>query len=239
MWKYTDETNTSVTDGVLVIEVGSVDWFSNGLDIKAAGGEIYPYDYVAPTPPEEPAPEEPSNPKPPTDFNLVVAWTDKTKSAVRVIDGPSHLTPYDEEWKSLNILGYLQKGLVKDWDFDVVEPEPIPPTLDEAKAKVVAAINQWRDNEENKSPNIVEVNGIEWDVDPRARERISKSILSTTKPPAWTDANNIDRTDYDLQAILDAVVAQGFAIHQRQRQMKTELQSLNTVEQVEAYKIGW
>ncbi len=112
-------------------------------------------------------------------------------------------------------------------------------TLAEAQAIVVAQINTWRDGEENRTPDTVTVNDVEWDCDPTARERIVNVLTSDLTVPFWTDANNVDRTDFDLQAIHSAIVYKGFLIHERQRAMKTEVAALTTVEDVQAYVVGW
>ncbi|HEL8053510.1 TPA: DUF4376 domain-containing protein [Escherichia coli] len=61
----------------------------------------------------------------------------------------------------------------------------------------------------------------------------------------WTDADNEDipATEELLTAIYEgmqqALVEQGFSIHERQRQMKQEIAQLETVAEIEAYEVGW
>ncbi|HFW4264642.1 TPA: DUF4376 domain-containing protein, partial [Salmonella enterica subsp. diarizonae serovar 61:r:-] len=66
-------------------------------------------------------------------------------------------------------------------------------------------------------------------------------------PPGffWTDANNEDVpvTVDDLLAIdagmTQAMVVQGFKIHERQRQMKKDIDELTKVGDILNYSVGW
>lgn len=102
-----------------------------------------------------------------------------------------------------------------------------------------AEINQWRDQQE-QAP--VEHNGHRWDADPTSRARIESVLLAGAMPlDYWTDADNVDRTMTleQLRALYAAIVQQGGRIHDRQRQMKTEVAALTTIEDVQAYPVGW
>ncbi|CNH28051.1 DUF4376 domain-containing protein [Yersinia pekkanenii] len=61
----------------------------------------------------------------------------------------------------------------------------------------------------------------------------------------WTDAdnNNVPATKELLAALYNdmrqAMVTQGFKIHEHQRQMKEDVVALNSLEGIRAYKIGW
>ncbi|MEI6896256.1 MAG: DUF4376 domain-containing protein [Psychromonas sp.] len=102
-------------------------------------------------------------------------------------------------------------------------------------------INAWRDSEEAKTDAIVIVDNIEWDANPSARSRIYTTLLSQFTPSFWTDANNVDQaiTAETLQQIHTAIVAHGFAIHTRQREMKTEIKELMTVDEINEYEVDW
>ncbi|HEL8025740.1 TPA: DUF4376 domain-containing protein, partial [Escherichia coli] len=41
------------------------------------------------------------------------------------------------------------------------------------------------------------------------------------------------------EGMQQALVEQGFSIHERQRQMKQEIAQLETVAEIEAYEVGW
>lgn len=100
-------------------------------------------------------------------------------------------------------------------------------------------VNQWRDNQE-QAP--VEHNGHRWDADPTSRARIESVLLAGAMPlDYWTDASNQDQpmTLDQLRALYAAIVQQGGRIHDRQRQMKTEVAALTTIEAVQAYPVGW
>ncbi len=100
-------------------------------------------------------------------------------------------------------------------------------------------INQWRDSQE-QAP--VEHNGHRWDADPTSRARIESVLLAGVMPlDYWTDADNVDRTMTleQLRELYAAIVQQGGRIHDRQRQMKTDVAALTTIEDVQAYPVGW
>uniref|UniRef100_UPI00374E87B9 DUF4376 domain-containing protein n=1 Tax=Citrobacter freundii TaxID=546 RepID=UPI00374E87B9 len=66
-------------------------------------------------------------------------------------------------------------------------------------------------------------------------------------PPGffWTDADNRDvelTTEQLVQlagAMTQAMVTEGFRIHERQRQMKAEVDALQTLEDIRAYPVEW
>ncbi|KJY84833.1 hypothetical protein TW81_02235 [Vibrio galatheae] len=131
MWQYTDETNAAVTDGAQTVTVGSEQWFSLGLDIQAANGDIVAHDYVEPEP--EPAPE--LAPEPIHDL----CFTTETKFSVRLIGQQLIITPYHPNWEKYRVQWHIDNGLVKAHDWDAPPPEvEQPPTKEqlEAQAKV-------------------------------------------------------------------------------------------------------
>lgn len=112
-----------------------------------------------------------------------------------------------------------------------------------------AEINAWRDEQEQGNV-IFEVQGHNWDASLASLTRIESvmPLVSTGMLSAgffWTDANNEDipATAELLTAIYEgmqqALVVQGFKIHERQRQMKQEVAELATTAEIEAYKVGW
>lgn len=66
-------------------------------------------------------------------------------------------------------------------------------------------------------------------------------------PPGffWTDADNHDvelTTEQLVQlagAMTQVMVAEGFRIHERQRQMKEEVAALQRLEDIRTYPVGW
>lgn len=123
-------------------------------------------------------------------------------------------------------------------------------TLEKAIADKTSEINAWR-NEQEALGTTFELDGHKWDASQGARVRlepITTLLNSGGVLPSgffWTDANNNDvpATKELLMALYDgmlqAMVAHGFAIHERQRQMKEALDKLTTVKEVTAFKVSW
>lgn len=122
-------------------------------------------------------------------------------------------------------------------------------TPEKARRQKRDEINQWRDNQEDGN-TIFEWNGHRWDANKASQQRMS-SILAlpdTTSLPDgfyWTDADNNDVsvTRDDLIAINEhmtaAMIAQGWKIHERQREMKKEVDALTRVTDILNYKPDW
>ncbi len=123
-------------------------------------------------------------------------------------------------------------------------------TVADALARKTAEINAWRDTQEQGNV-IFTVNGNKWDASLASLTRIEPVITlirgGATLPDSffWTNAENKDipaTTDL-LTAIYagmqQALVAQGFKIHERQRQMKGEVAKLATPAAILAYAVGW
>ncbi|EJJ6651480.1 DUF4376 domain-containing protein, partial [Salmonella enterica] len=105
------------------------------------------------------------------------------------------------------------------------------------------------DEQENGSI-IFTLNGHRWDCGKASQTRLAPVVAvakSGELPPGffWTDADNIDvpmSTD-ELTALEAAMqqnmVLQGFKIHERQRQMKEEVDKLTDYKAVQDYAVGW
>ncbi|EMB4226302.1 DUF4376 domain-containing protein, partial [Salmonella enterica] len=118
-----------------------------------------------------------------------------------------------------------------------------------ARQKKRAEINAWRDAQENGSV-IFTLNGHRWDCGKASQTRLSPVVAvakSGMLPPGffWTDADNIDvpMTTDELTALEAAMqqnlVLQGFKIHERQRQMKEEVDKLTDYKAIKDYAVGW
>ncbi|WP_251005114.1 DUF4376 domain-containing protein [Escherichia coli] len=117
------------------------------------------------------------------------------------------------------------------------------------KQRKVEEINQWRDEQE-QAGIIFEWNGHRWDGGQASYARLSP-VLAVAKAGTlpsdffWTDADNQDvvLTEEGLieleEQMLQAMVSQGFRIHERQRAMKKTILSLATPDDIQAYNIGW
>ncbi|EIE0341676.1 DUF4376 domain-containing protein [Salmonella enterica] len=124
-----------------------------------------------------------------------------------------------------------------------------PEMLTAAKQVKHAEINAWRDAQENGSI-IFTLNGHRWDCGKASQTRLAPVVAvakTGSLPPGffWTDADNIDvpMTADELAALEAAMqqnmVLQGFKIHERQRQMKEEVDKLTTIDDVRAYIPDW
>lgn len=118
-----------------------------------------------------------------------------------------------------------------------------------AKRKKRVEINNWRDQQEGGSI-IFTLNGHRWDCGKTSQARLAPVVTvarTGALPPGffWTDADNIDvpMTADELTALEAAMqqnmVLQGFKIHERQRQMKEDVDSLTDCEAIRHYNIDW
>ncbi|EKL9634220.1 DUF4376 domain-containing protein [Salmonella enterica] len=124
-----------------------------------------------------------------------------------------------------------------------------PEMIQAAKNRKRDEINAWRDAQEGGNI-IFALNGHRWDCGKASQSRLSPVVAvakSGTLPPGffWTDADNIDvpMTGDELVtlelAMQQNMVMQGFKIHERQRQMKAEVETLTTLEAIKGYPVGW
>ena len=116
------------------------------------------------------------------------------------------------------------------------------PDVPTARAYTVASVNRWRTVEESDEAATVPYDGAEWDAGPSARTRIDAVLLTATMPPYWTDANNVDHEGFTLEQLTGvraAINARGFAIHDRQRTMKKEIDALEDFDAIMGYPVGW
>ncbi|EMG7081319.1 DUF4376 domain-containing protein, partial [Salmonella enterica] len=127
---------------------------------------------------------------------------------------------------------------------------PVPGfILEAARQKKRAEINAWRDAQENGSV-IFTLNGHRWDCGKASQTRLAPVVAvakSGELPPGffWTDADNIDvpMTTDELTALeatmQQNMVLQGFKIHERQRQMKEEVDKFTDYKAIKDYVVGW
>ncbi|MEZ9998466.1 DUF4376 domain-containing protein [Vibrio lentus] len=103
-------------------------------------------------------------------------------------------------------------------------------------------INNWRTALEGDETQTVVAIDSEWDSGPSARLRIDSTLLTAHMPPYWTDANNVDHegmTLEELKQVKIAISELGFAIHDRQRTMKKEVEALTDFDEIINYPVGW
>lgn len=122
-------------------------------------------------------------------------------------------------------------------------------TPDKAREQKAREIDAWRNTQENGSVTFT-WNNHSWDASKSSQDRLAPVLVvakSGQLPPGffWTDANNEDTpvTVDDLTAIdagmTQAMVIQGFKIHERQRQMKKDISELTKVSDILNYPVGW
>lgn len=124
-----------------------------------------------------------------------------------------------------------------------------PEMIQAAKDRKHAEINAWRDAQEDGNYPFT-LRGHKWDCGKASQSRLAP-VTAMAKagklPPGffWTDADNIDVpvTADELIALEAAMqqnmVIQGFKIHERQRQMKEEVDKLTTIDEVRKYIPDW
>ncbi|EBA1657260.1 DUF4376 domain-containing protein [Salmonella enterica subsp. enterica serovar Poano] len=122
-------------------------------------------------------------------------------------------------------------------------------TLEKAREQKTHEIDTWRNRQENGSFTFT-WNNHSWDASKASQNRLAP-VLTVAKSGQlpegffWTDANNEDVpvTVDDLAAIdagmTQAMVVQGFKIHERQRQMKKDIDELTKVSDILNYPVGW
>ncbi|EAM5882177.1 DUF4376 domain-containing protein [Salmonella enterica] len=122
-------------------------------------------------------------------------------------------------------------------------------TPDKAREQKAREIDAWRNTQENGSVTFT-WNNHSWDASKASQDRLAPVLIvakSGQLPDGffWTDANNEDIpvTIDDLTAIdagmTQAMVIQGFKIHERQRQMKKDISELTKVSDILNYPVGW
>ncbi|HAF5679635.1 TPA: DUF4376 domain-containing protein [Salmonella enterica] len=156
-----------------------------------------------------------------------------------------HAAGYDSDPDGRQLFDDLKAG-----KYGEIKPFTVTPhMLTAAKAVKRREINNWRDAQENGNYPF-ELNGHRWDCSKDSQTRLAPvaAMAKAGKLPAsffWTDAGNIDvpMTSDALIALEAAMeqnmVTQGFKIHERQRQMKKELDEITDYKAVQGYVVGW
>ncbi|ELO9005595.1 DUF4376 domain-containing protein [Salmonella enterica] len=158
---------------------------------------------------------------------------------------PFTASPDDPEAHGRQLYADLKAG-----KYGPVTPFTVTPEMiQSAKDQKHAEINAWRDAQENGSI-IFTLNDHKWDCGKASQARLAPVVAvakSGALPPGffWTDADNIDvpMTADELTALEAAMqqnmVLQGFKIHERQRQMKEEVDKLTDYKAIQNYVVDW
>lgn len=172
-------------------------------------------------------------------------WQPDTKSG----DYPDDLIPLTDEHYHELMQGQANgKYIEHKKDGPVLVDYPAL-SLEDARKQKHNGINTWRDIQENGSVTFT-WNNHSWDASKASQDRLAPVLVvakSGQLPEGffWTDANNEDVpvTVDDLIAIdagmTQAMVVQGFKIHERQRQMKKDIDELTKVSDILNYPVGW
>lgn len=158
---------------------------------------------------------------------------------------PFTASPDDPEAHGRQLYADLKAGKYGPVTPFTVTPEMIQAAKDQKHAE----INAWRDVQENGSI-IFTLNGHKWDCGKAPQTRLAPVVAvarTGALPPGffWTDADNIDvpMTADELTALEAAMqqnmVLQGFKIHERQRQMKEDVDKLTDYKAIQNYVVGW
>ncbi|EGS6511196.1 DUF4376 domain-containing protein [Salmonella enterica] len=154
-------------------------------------------------------------------------------------------SPDDPEEHGRHLYADLKAG-----KYGPVAPFTVTPEmLTAAKQAKHAEINAWRDAQENGNI-LFTLNDHKWDCGKASQTRLAPVVAvakSGALPPDffWTDADNIDvPMTADELTVLEAamqrsMVLQGFKIHERQRQMKEEVDKLTDYKAIQGYIVDW
>ncbi|PMM39155.1 DUF4376 domain-containing protein [Vibrio splendidus] len=166
----------------------------------------------------------------------------------QVLDKQMAVTAYHKQTKAQK--EFDDKSLVTD-EYTLKEP-PTPyhdfvgsdwvASKEKAANAKFAEINNWRTALEDEETQTVLAIDSEWDAGPSARLRIDSTLMTAHMPPYWTDANNVDHegmTLEELKQVKIAISELGFAIHDRQRSMKKEVEALTDFDEIFNYPVGW
>ncbi|MDO2881512.1 DUF4376 domain-containing protein, partial [Escherichia coli] len=143
-----------------------------------------------------------------------------------------------ELWQALNSGQYGQIA-------PYTQPED---AVEKARQQKINEINAWR-NAMEAANYTFEHNGRKWDYGKSTQTRLEPSVAAAKAgilPEGffWTDAENNDvpMKSEELIALSEAaeqaMFTKGMEIHVRQRTMKKELEKLNSVDEILAYKVG-
>ncbi|EJM1835422.1 DUF4376 domain-containing protein [Salmonella enterica] len=158
---------------------------------------------------------------------------------------PFTASPDDPEAHGRQLYADLKAGKYGPVGPFTVTPEMIQAAKDQKHAEISA----WRNTQENGSI-IFTLNGHKWDCGKASQTRLAPVVAvarTGALPPGffWTDADNIDVSmTADELTVLEAaiqqnMVLQGFKIHERQRQMKEDVDKLTDYKAIQNYVVGW
>ncbi|HEE9876007.1 TPA: DUF4376 domain-containing protein [Citrobacter braakii] len=165
-------------------------------------------------------------------------------------EGMDDFIPFTATQEDSSTLGaYVWKTLTQG-DYGNIEPYVVTPDIiNTVRQMKHDEISRWRDIQENDNI-IFEFDGHRWDGGKASQERLAPVVAAAKAgmlPEGffWTDADNHDipvNVDFLQQldaAMVQAMVIQGFKIHERQRHMKEEVAALSDIHAINNYRISW
>ena len=167
-----------------------------------------------------------------------------------LFEGFSDYLPYTA---SSNNCGETEKAV---WDslqsgkFGEIAPYIVNPQFIEAlKQQMLSEIKEWRKLEES-STTIVSYNGAKYDVDNATLGRIYRVLVAQKASPAsqavvWRDVDNkpVEMSSSEFENLVVAMSSElatkNDSIYTKQREMKDQVLSASTVEELQRIKVGW
>lgn len=135
-------------------------------------------------------------------------------------------------------------------NFGEITPYTVNPQFIEAlKQQMLSEIKEWRKREES-STTIVSYNGARYDVDNATLDRIYPVLLAQKASSArqaviWRDVDNrpVEMSSSEFENLVVAMSSElatkNDTIYTRQREMKDQVLSASTVEELQSITIGW
>lgn len=167
-----------------------------------------------------------------------------------LFDGFSDYLPYTASSNDYNETGKAVWAALMSGNFGEITPYTVNPQFIEAlKQQMLSEIKGWRKREES-STTIVSYNGARYDVDSATLCRIYPVLLAQKASPArhvviWRDVDNkpVEMSSSEFENLVVAMSSElatkNDSIYTRQREMKDQVLSASTVEELQSITIGW
>lgn len=167
-----------------------------------------------------------------------------------LFEGFSDYLPYTASSNDDSETGRAVWDSLQSGDFGEITPYEVSPQVIEAlKQQMLSEIKEWREQEEN-STTIISYNGGKYDVNNATLGRIYPVLLAQKAPPAesglvWRDVDNkpVEMSSSEFENLVAAMSSElatkNDSIYTRQREMKDQVLSASTVEELQRIKIGW
>lgn len=167
-----------------------------------------------------------------------------------LFDGLPDYVPYTATETDVAETGKAVWDSLQSGNFGEIAPYTVSPQFIEAlKQQMLSEIKEWRKLEES-STTIVSYNGARYDVDNATLSRIYPVLLAQKASPArqvvvWRDVDNkpVEMSSSEFENLVVAMSSElatkNDSIYARQREMKDQVLSASTVEELQSITIGW